>query len=73
MTAADLIDSVLATGAKTGYTFTYAPGTSNLSYTLTAQPATAGVTGQRTFFTDSSGVIRANATGTADSASTPIS
>jgi len=72
-TAADLIDSVLASGAKSGYTFVYTPGTSNLSYSITAAPTTAGVTGQRTFYTDSSGVIRADATGTADSSSTPIS
>jgi hypothetical protein len=31
------------------------------------------VTGQRDFFTDQSGVIRANATGVADVNSTPLS
>ena len=72
-TTADLIDSVLAGGAKSGYTFTWTPGTANLAYTLTGAPTSAGVTGQRSFYTDQSGVIRANAGGTADSASTPIS
>jgi type IV pilus assembly protein PilA len=72
-TAADLIDSVLAGGNKSGYTFTFSPGTSNLSYSITAAPSTAGVTGQRYFFTDQSGVIRANTAGAADSSSTPIS
>ena len=69
---ADLIDSVLAGGTKSGYTFTFAPGSGNYTYTLTAVPTSAGVTGQRDFYTDQSGVIRANATGSATSASTPI-
>jgi type IV pilus assembly protein PilA len=74
---ADLIDSVLANSAKSGYSFTYASstavgGTVN-EYTVVATPLTTGVTGQRTFFTNQSGVIRADATGTADVNSTPIS
>ncbi len=72
-TAADLIDSVLASGTKSGYAFTFAAGTGNLSYSITAAPSTPGVTGQRYFFTDQSGVIRANTAGAADSSSTPIS
>jgi type IV pilus assembly protein PilA len=72
-TSADLIDSVLSSGSKSGYTFSWTAGASNLSYSITAVPSTAGVTGQRDFYTDQSGVIRANATGTADSSSTPIS
>ena len=72
-TAADLVDSVLSSGTKSGYTFTWTAGTGNLSYSITAAPSTAGVTGQRNFYTDQSGVIRANATGTANSSSTPIS
>jgi hypothetical protein len=68
-----LIDSVLSTGTKSGYTFAYTPGGSNQSYTLTATPITENVTGQRGFYTDQSGVIRADTTGTATSASTPIS
>ena len=76
-TSADLIDSVLSAGSKSGYTFTFtaaaAVNGSVNSYTLTAAPITRGTTGQRTFFTDQSGVIRADATGTADATSTPIS
>jgi type IV pilus assembly protein PilA len=72
-TAADLIDSVLAGGSKSGYTFTFSPGTGNLSYTITAAPSTQGVTGQRGFFTDQSGVIRGDSSGTATVTSTPIS
>jgi type IV pilus assembly protein PilA len=74
---ADLIDFVLAGGIKSGYSFVYtaaaAVGGSINQYTLTAVPSNAGVTGQRTFFTNQSGVIRANATGTADVNSTPVS
>src|SRR5712691_3353882 len=74
---ADLIDSVLAAGTKSGYTFTYtaaapdAAGNIN-TYTITAVPVNIGTTGQRQFFTNQSGVIRANATGAADVTSTPI-
>jgi type IV pilus assembly protein PilA len=72
-TAADLIDSVLVTGSKTGYTFAYTAGTGNLQYTLTAAPTTPGVSGQRYFFTDQSGVIRANTAAAATVSSTPLS
>jgi type II secretory pathway pseudopilin PulG len=72
-TAADLIDSVLVTGSKTGYTFTYTATTPFLQYTLTGAPTTAGVSGQRSFFTDQSGVIRADAAAAATVSSTPIS
>ena len=75
--AADLIDAALASGTKSGYVFTYSPGASGvsgnvLSYSITANPITPGTTGQRAFFTDQSGVIRANKAGTADASSTPI-
>ena len=70
---ADLIDSVLASGIKAGYTITYTSGASNASYTITAAPTTPGVTGTRYFFTDQSGVIRVNPSTTATSASTPLS
>jgi type IV pilus assembly protein PilA len=72
-TAADLIDTVLGSGVKSGYTFSFTAGGSNASYTITATPVTAGVTGQRGFFTDQSGVIRGDTSGSATSASTPIS
>jgi type IV pilus assembly protein PilA len=43
-TAADLIDSVLAGGSKSGYTFTWS-GNAGLSYTLAAAPTSAGIGG----------------------------
>ncbi len=68
-TAADLIDSVLAGGVKSGYSFSYATpgtatgGTAGTTYDITAVPVTVGTTGQRAFFTDHTGVIRASTTG----------
>jgi type IV pilus assembly protein PilA len=71
-TAADLIDQVLANGTKSGYTFTFTPGASNLSYTITAVPVTLNQTGLREFFTDASGVIRFNVGLAANASSTPL-
>lgn len=72
-TSADLIDIVLASGVKSGYTFIYTPGTADQSYTLTATPIALGSSGQNMYFTDQSGVIRVDTSGTgASAASTPI-
>ena len=74
---ADLIDQVLALGTKSGYVFTYTAGplaaTVIPTYTITANPVTVNVTGNRFFFTDQSGVIRQNIGAAATVASTPIS
>src|SRR5580698_5824846 len=75
---ADLIDSVLSGGTKSGYSFTWSAGTTDtngnyLNYSITAQPTSVGTTGQRYFYSDQSGVIRANAAGAANATSTPIS
>ena len=77
-TSADLIDSVLAAGTKSGYKFTYTAASADSNgnyqkYTIAAAPTSQGTTGQRGFFTDQSGVIRADPTGTATVNSTPIS
>lgn len=60
---ADLIDNVLASGLKLGYEFTYLRGTAEAAsaqfrYTILARPVTPGVVGERSFFTDETGVIR---------------
>ncbi len=75
--SADLVDSALASGAKGGYVFAYTAGATGvsgnvLSYGISANPITPGTTGQRRFFTDQSGVIRATTAGAADASSTPI-
>ena len=72
-TSADLIDSVLAAGIKSGYIFTYTVGASNQSYAITATPITLATTGQNAYFTDQSGVIRVDTSGsTATADSTPV-
>lgn len=58
------IDSVLATGTKQGYTFTYARIDPE-SFTLNAAPTSVGKTGTRYFFADETSVIKANPNGPA--------
>jgi type IV pilus assembly protein PilA len=70
---ADLIDSVLAGGTKAGYTITFNGGGATGAYSITAAPVTPGVTGQRYFYTDQSGVIRVDPAAQATSASSPLS
>ncbi|MCL6481577.1 MAG: hypothetical protein K6U02_07615, partial [Firmicutes bacterium] len=81
-TTADLIDQVLASGPnsskKSGYTFSYvandADGDGKMdTYKINADPNTPGVTGTRFFFTDQSGVIRANVSTQASASDPPIS
>ena len=76
-TAAQLIDTVLQNGQKYGYVFSYTTGGMDSSgdinsYTITANPVTPGTTGIRYFFTDQSGVIRAETSGPANADSPPI-
>jgi type IV pilus assembly protein PilA len=77
-TAAELIDNVLQSGAKSGYSFGFVAGATDSagnvdSYVVNANPANPGVTGLRYFYTDQTGVIRASTTATATSANSPIS
>jgi len=69
-----LIDEVLsATGKKSGYSF-LAPGVApipRVSYTATGTPTLVGSSGQRSFFTDQSGVIRYDTTGAPATAGSP--
>jgi type IV pilus assembly protein PilA len=75
---AELLDSVLTTGLKSGYSFALIAGTVVVpaasvpagcvagftdGYVVTATPQTVGTTGQRAFCSDASGVIRFNPTG----------
>jgi type IV pilus assembly protein PilA len=70
-TTADLIDSVLAGGSKSGYSFAWSAGTNNTSYNIVSTPISTS-TGFRSFYTDQSGVIRAATSGTASASSSPI-
>ena len=77
--AADLVDSLLGSAqpVKSGYSFTYTPGappsgsTIISTYTILADPSNSS-TGQRHFFTDQSGVIRANTQAVASVNDPPI-
>jgi prepilin-type N-terminal cleavage/methylation domain-containing protein len=82
-TNAELLDTVVSGGTKSGYTFTLTAGTVVLNstssscsagygysdgYVVRAAPITIGTTGQRGFCSDASGVIRFNASGAATAA-----
>jgi type IV pilus assembly protein PilA len=69
-----LLDNVLSGGTKSGYTF-LSPGADpapRTGYSATANPLNRGQSGQRSFYSDQTGVIRANQTATATSSDTPI-
>lgn len=81
---AGLIDPMLATGMKTGYVFSYgplrpsripangcqAPGFG--AYGASADPVNRGATGQRSFFTDETGIMRFDPSGAANASSPPL-
>jgi type IV pilus assembly protein PilA len=57
------MNEILANGTRSGYVFTYTPGPTDsrgnaTSYSVTAVPLRQGVTGERRFFTDQTGVTR---------------
>lgn len=69
------IDSVLQSGTKQGYTFTYTlnpDGDTDLSdYSIVAAPVTANRTGKAQYYVDESGVIRKQADGAAATVASP--
>lgn len=83
---AGIVDSVLSgtasdgsaamTSTKSGYLFTYSPGTpingEILSYTIIADPIDRGTTGTNSYFIDQSGLIRQNATTQASVSDSPL-
>jgi prepilin-type N-terminal cleavage/methylation domain-containing protein len=76
-TTAGLIDSVLAAGVKTGYSFVYAPLNQDTAghyqgFTLNANPLQPGGSGRKYFFTDQTGVIRFSLTAPAIAADPAI-
>jgi type IV pilus assembly protein PilA len=69
--AADLIDSVLASGIKSGYSLVYVPldpaGTGTpTGFTLNANPVSPGQTGNRYFYVDQTNTIHVSTSGPAD-------
>jgi type IV pilus assembly protein PilA len=83
---ASLLDTVLTLGTKSGYLFGLQPGSVLAAvtpptgctggyadgYVVTAQPVTTGTTGQRSFCSDASGVIRQDPTGTKATAASAL-
>jgi Tfp pilus assembly protein PilE len=74
---AELIDQSVASGIKSGYTITYTPIAVDLQghtsiFSLTADPQSSGITGQRHFYTDESCVIRSNKSAPAGPTDLPI-
>jgi type IV pilus assembly protein PilA len=64
---AGLIDSVLATGIKAGYTYTYSVLSTDSSgdvqdFSVNADPVIPGQTGDQHYYTDESNIIRSNLT-----------
>ena len=53
-----LLDSVVGSATKDGYTFSIALGPADSTYNVNARPTNYDSTGQRSFFGDESGVIR---------------
>jgi type IV pilus assembly protein PilA len=76
-TNAELIDSVLSSGVKSGYSYSYTALTKDangdvLSYSMNADPVSPGETGVVHFYTDQSAVIRHNETSTAGPNDPPL-
>ena len=82
---ADLVDPVLAgrseggtnfSFTKDGYLFWFTPGPGGFgritTYSIQADPIKRGKTGQRSFFTNETFVIRANPTAAATASDTPV-
>ena len=72
LTTASLIDQALGSGTKDGYNFVCTSGGGGTTFTVTAIPVTHKTTGTRGFFSNETGVIRYDVTGTAAVGSTPL-
>ena len=72
--SAGLVDSVLGSGVKSGYSFSLSgcsnAGGINVTYTSAGAPVVIGQTGQRAFCSDQSGVIKYDAAGSGTTCST---
>jgi len=74
---AQLIDDVLSSGYKSGYTFTYSAlkmdsNGAYQDYALNADPSNLGITGTDHYFTDEPSIIHINITATASATDPPI-
>jgi prepilin-type N-terminal cleavage/methylation domain-containing protein len=67
-----IIDSVLSSGTKSGYSLTMTTAAPFTTFSVQADPTSPGLTGDRHFFTDETAVIRANASAAAGGGDPPI-
>ena len=77
-TQAGLIDNALASGNRNGYSYAYTvvttdPNGNVVQYSIVADPLNPGLSGQRSFYTDQTGVIRENWSASAGPSDPPIS
>ena len=73
--AADLVDSVLSGGTKSGYQFKMAAlgsGTPQTGYSVNGDPVAPNTSGTRGFYSDQSGVIRYFSASGAKSSDSPL-
>jgi len=75
--AAGMMDSILAGGLKSGYSFSYVPANPDANgnyeaFSATASPTQVGTTGTAYYYTDQTYVIRTNVAGTASVADSAI-
>lgn len=75
--AAGLIDSVLASKIKSGYSFVYTVLSRDASgqvegYAVNANPISPGQTGDKYFYVDQTGVVRYSLAGPANATSDPV-
>lgn len=76
-TSADLIDSVLASGIKSGYAIVYAAIDADGNgqpdaFTVNGNPVSPGQTGEKYFYVDQTGVVRYNLGAPAGPTSDPV-
>lgn len=67
-----IIDSVLSSGQKSGYNLTMTAAAPFSTFTVQADPSSPGVSGDRHFFSDDTGVIRSNVSAQAGAGDPPI-
>jgi len=67
-----IVDAVLASGTKSGYTLSVTVPASLDTFTCDANPVTFRTSGDRHFFSDTSGVIRYNLTAPATLGDPPV-
>jgi len=74
-TASCFIDPALASGTKSGYNFTYQQNNAAnpaVQFTINADPVMPDITGQKSFYSDESNIIRYQSPGPASINSAPI-